>query len=268
MRVHPKYFVPNGFTALSMVFGLASVVTSSLGFSNELTVAGSGVEQFRLAAWLICWGVLLDKLDGSAARLMGASSEFGVQFDSFADFVVFGIAPAALIYTRLATLPAEYHVNTVLLLVGAGFFVVATAVRLARFNISEPPGGDKVFYGIPTTICGAFVASAYLVWDIHNLDMALLKSFSGLLLFSGFAMLSNVKLPKLKPRKNKAFNLFQAFNIAAVYVLVAMRLLPEYMFALILLYVFIGTSWAFLHPNEIIPPEPSDEGADEDPAAA
>ena len=85
MRVHPKYFVPNAFTALSMLFGLASMTMSAAG-------------NFQLAAWMILWGVLLDKLDGTAARLMHASSEFGVQFDSFADFVVFGIAPAGLFY--------------------------------------------------------------------------------------------------------------------------------------------------------------------------
>lgn len=261
MRVHPKYFVPNSFTALSMLFGLASVVTSSLGFSNELTAPGTGIDQFRLAAWLICWGVLLDKLDGSAARLMHASSEFGVQFDSFADFVVFGIAPAALVYARLSTLH-DVPVNRILLLVGAGFFVVATAVRLARFNISEMPGGDKIFYGIPTTLCGAFVAASYLVWDNHDLDPKMLKSMSGLLLFLGFAMVSNVRLPKLKPRKNKAFNLFQAANIVAVYVLVALRMVPEYMFALILLYVVVGISWAFLNPPaELLEAEAADAEA-------
>ena len=106
MRVHPKYFVPNGFTALSMLFGLASVATSAAAYVDH--VAGRpSADQFVLAAWMVCWGVLLDKLDGTSARLMKATSAFGVQFDSFADFVAFGIAPGhAEIWATLRT-PAD-----------------------------------------------------------------------------------------------------------------------------------------------------------------
>src|SRR5690348_1045570 len=112
-----KYFVPNAFTALSLLLGLASVVCSAQG-------------DFTLAAWMILWGTLLDKVDGSAARLLGATSQFGVEFDSFADFVSFGVAPAALFYFRLAGV-----VPRPLAAVAAGLHAVALAVRLARFNI-------------------------------------------------------------------------------------------------------------------------------------
>ena len=71
-----KYLVPNGFTAFSLLLGLASIVHSVNG-------------HYELAAWMILWGVLLDKLDGTAARIMNASSPFGAQLDSFADFVSF-----------------------------------------------------------------------------------------------------------------------------------------------------------------------------------
>ena len=83
-----KYLVPNAFTALSMILGMAAVVLAASGDSD-------------LAAWLILWGVLLDKLDGGAARMLGASSEFGAEMDSFADFATFGVAPAALIFFSL-----------------------------------------------------------------------------------------------------------------------------------------------------------------------
>ncbi len=266
MRVHPKYFVPNSFTALSMLFGLASVVLSSTGYANELRGL-DGSEQFRLAGWLICWGVLLDKLDGSSARLMNASSEFGVQFDSFADFVVFGIAPGALAYTRLSVVDVHdngIHINKVLLLIGVGFYVVATAMRLARFNISDPPGGDKVFYGIPTTFLGALVAALYLVWDVHGLPEAYLKGFPGLMLFGGMAMVSNVKLPKLKPRKSKAFNLFQIANIGAVYILVPLRLFPEYMLGLLAAYLIVGVGYFLLYPPDLGEAEPEADAGEAD----
>ena len=77
MKKQSRYIVPNGFTALSMLFGFASIAASAEG-------------SYVIAAWMIVWGVLLDKLDGTAARLLDACSDFGMEFDSFADFVVFG----------------------------------------------------------------------------------------------------------------------------------------------------------------------------------
>lgn len=248
MRVHPKYFVPNGFTALSMLFGLASVATSAAAYVDHLSGRPSA-DQFTLAAWMVCWGVLLDKLDGTSARLMKASSAFGVQFDSFADFVAFGIAPGALVYYRVSALSIPY--NKLLLMIGVGFFVVATATRLARFNISEPPGGDKMFYGIPTTLCGAIVAALFLVWSKYELSESLLKAYPGLLLAAGFAMVSNIKLPKLKPRKNKLLNLFQAANIGAAYVLTALMMVPEYLGGLVALYLIVGVGYFLVYPPSI-----------------
>lgn len=248
MRVHPKYFVPNGFTALSMLFGLASVATSAAAYVDHVAGRPSS-DQFVLAAWMVCWGVLLDKLDGTSARLMKATSAFGVQFDSFADFVAFGIAPGALVYYRVSATHLPY--NKVLLLIGVGFFVVATATRLARFNVSDPPGGDKMFYGIPTTLCGAIIAATFLVWSKYELPEAWLKAYPGLLVVAGFAMVSNVKLPKLKPRKNKLFNAFQAANIGAAYILTALMMVPEYLGGLVLLYLVVGVGYFLLFPPTI-----------------
>lgn len=236
--VSPKYAVPNGFTALSMLFGLSSVAMSAAG-------------DYTLAAWMILWGVLLDKLDGTAARLLDASSDFGMQFDSFADFVVFGIAPAGLIYFRCQRLaPFEDGLGRIGLMCALGCYVVATSGRLARFNISSPPGGDKIFYGIPTTFCGAILALAYLTWDKYGLDPGLLHAAPGLLVAAGLAMISNIRLPKLKGRGNRALHWFQIANIAAVYVLAPFKLMPEYMLALCVLYLSVGGVWAALHPPE------------------
>lgn len=248
-KIHPKYFVPNAFTALSMLFGLASMVTSASG-------------NFTLAAWMILWGVLLDKLDGTSARLFNASSDFGMEFDSFADFVVFGIAPAALVYFRL--LESMPDARKLFLMMACGIFAVATAMRLCRFNISDPPGGDKIFYGIPTTLCGAFVASAFLTWDKYfSAHPDLLRVLPAALIVCGVAMVSSIKLPKLKPRKNVPFNIFQVVNIVAVYACTAMMLLPEYMFGLLILYVGVGGIWALLNPPDLS--EYADDDADDEP---
>lgn len=250
-KFHPKFLVPNAFTAFSMLFGLASVAASARG-------------EFALAAWMVLWGVLLDKLDGSAARLLKASSAFGVQYDSFADFVAFGIAPAGLAFYRLRDLP-EYQGPAFWALVATtGLYVVAVSARLARFNISDPPGGDKYFYGIPTTLMGALAASFYLTWESQGLPMGALTAFPIYLVIASFLMVSSIKLPKLKLRKNVALNVFQIANVVAAYIIAPLKLWPEVLFAQAVTYVTVGVVWCLIFPPQL---ESAPEAAGGDPDA-
>jgi len=235
-----KYLVPNGFTAVSLILGLASVVH---------TVQGN----YELAAWMILWGVLLDKLDGTAARLLNASSPFGAQFDSFADFVCFGIAPAALLFFGLSEVDMVHYGW---MMASAGIYVVAVAARLARFNISEPPNSHLVFYGIPTTIMGALFASGYLAWLKLGLVDEYMAPMPFVLFIASFAMVSNVRLPKLKVRKNMFLNIFQAFNVLVAFVFAPLMLFPEILFGQGVFYVVVGIVWFGISPPT------DDEGAE------
>ncbi|MBW2526574.1 MAG: CDP-alcohol phosphatidyltransferase family protein [Deltaproteobacteria bacterium] len=230
-----KYVVPNLFTVTSLGLGLASVTRSADG-------------DYRLAAWMILWGVLLDKLDGTAARLLHAESKVGGELDSFADFTVFGIAPAALLFFRLRE-TASYEGATLPLLAGAcALHAMATAGRLARFNISSPPQGDRLFYGIPGTLMGAILASSYLTWDKHGANEQLLIFSPAVLVVGAVLMISTIRLPKLKARKSKLINLFQGANVAAAYVLAPLMLLPEYLMTLALSYTVGGILWCWAYP--------------------
>ena len=82
-----RYTIPNSFTAASLLLGIASIVTTQLG----------GREYLELAGWMIVWCGLLDTMDGVAARVLKATSSFGAEFDSMADLVAFGVAPAILV---------------------------------------------------------------------------------------------------------------------------------------------------------------------------
>jgi CDP-diacylglycerol--serine O-phosphatidyltransferase len=251
-----KYLIPNGFTALSMIFGFTSILSSASG-------------DFHLAAWMITWGVLLDKLDGSAARLFNASSEFGVQFDSFADSVIFGIAPASLFYFWVSADPqaARWGALSVYGLLGASAYLVMTTCRLARFNISEPPGGDRFFYGLPTTLSGAILSTGYLTLeayaqskggplpDLPHLEGSALSCGLVIILTMSALMVSPFLLPKLKPRKSLPVNIFQFANVIAAYILAPMMLFPEYLLSLCLIYVVVG----FSHGALVGLGEPSDE---------
>ena len=240
-----KYLVPNGFTGISLLCGLGSVIASIQG-------------DFSLAAWLILFGVLLDKLDGASARMLNATSEFGMQFDSFADFVVFGIAPAMLFYLLLAPDVAFQGANEAILWAASGAYVLATATRLARFNISKPPLGDHYFYGIPTTLVGGILGALYLTLAAHGAPRLALLCFPIYLLVGAALMVSNVLLPKLRARKNKAFNAFQIANIVATYVFITFRILPEYTFALGILYMIVGAGYCVVWPPEVVGTETAD----------
>ena len=150
-----KYIVPNLCTSFSLILGLASVYHSMHG-------------DYNTAAWMILWGVLLDKLDGVFARLLNASSELGAQLDSFADFVSFGIAPAAL-YTCAMAEPLMDVVNTNWVMAASAVYVVAVAVRLARFNITTMPMVIGS-YGLPTTLVGAMLSAWFLSFQGQGLS--------------------------------------------------------------------------------------------------
>jgi CDP-diacylglycerol--serine O-phosphatidyltransferase len=221
-----KYFVPNAFTAISLLLGLGSVLMSVEG-------------RFELAAWMILWATLLDKADGSAARLLRATSRFGMEFDSFADFVAFGIGPAALFYFKLSAGGQFVGWHRTALLVACGLYVVALAVRLARFNVITS-AGDSCFLGVPGTLLGAVLASGFLTATKYTLPEVVLDAAPAALVVAALLMISTLRLPKLKPRKSRAFNVFQYGNVAVAYVIGPLMLFPEYLFGLAVTYLCGG----------------------------
>ena len=237
-----RYLVPNAFTIASMLLGLASVARAAAG-------------DYHLAAWMVLWGVLLDKADGTSARLLRATSPIGAELDSFADFSVFGIAPAALVYFRVRGLGLADSTAVVLLVAACATYVVAAAVRLARFNVSSPPLGDRLFYGVPTTLCGAVVASGLLTWERHPVSDAILRYSPAALVLLGALMVSTLLLPKLTPRRSRAFNVFQYGNVACAYVCGPLMLFPEYLFGLAASYTLGGVLWCLAFPPKASVPE-------------
>jgi CDP-diacylglycerol--serine O-phosphatidyltransferase len=229
-----KYLVPNGCTALSLVLGLASIALSASG-------------RFEDAAWLILWGVLLDKLDGGFARMLDASSDFGAEMDSFADFVVFGIAPAALVFFSLTDGVVDPGEGAI---AGAcAAYALAVGIRLARFNVSEPEGSKWVFFGVPTTLVGGLLSSGWLTalaYDFMDVFNAYLPV--ALVVFGGL-MVSNVRIPKFSLRWSKPVNAFQIVNMGLVYILVPFRLYPEYLLFLGGSYLIFGLYWGALYAD-------------------
>jgi CDP-diacylglycerol--serine O-phosphatidyltransferase len=137
------YLLPTTFTVGNLCCGFVSLVLSSRG-------------EYSLAGFTIILAGILDALDGRIARLTGSTSEFGVEFDSLADVVSFGVAPAFLAY-QWALLPLRRGGWLI-----AFLYVVCAAMRLARFNLQSSTQDKRYFAGLPSpSAAGTIACSAF-----------------------------------------------------------------------------------------------------------
>lgn len=168
------YVIPSIFTAANIGMGFYAVMAAARGFQ----FIGTGVSQDLLratayldnAAMAIGWAVLFDMLDGRIARMTKTTTEIGVQLDSIADVVTFGLAPAVLAYVwgYGATLPEGSDLHRLAWFLSF-MYLMCGAFRLARFNVqsSRPrilaEGTIKVdkksFVGLPIPVAGGLIAS-------------------------------------------------------------------------------------------------------------
>jgi len=179
--VQPKkltYLLPNFLTASSIFVGVLSLIEASK-------------EHYTQAAWLILLALLFDGLDGRVARMTGTTSRFGVEFDSLADIISFGMAPAMLLYFY-----AGHHYGRFGILVSA-LYVIFGAVRLARFNITTAQNDPNVFIGLPIPTAAVALATTLLFFEEYHLhDWALMLLIASLPV--ALLMVSNIRYPSFK----------------------------------------------------------------------
>ena len=165
--------LPSLFTVGTLVCGYYAVLSTLRG--TQMLAAGMSsvlaLVAFDSAAKAIGYAVVFDGLDGRIARLTNATSDFGREFDSLADVITFGIAPAFLAFAW-GIRPVEEVSGSLLVqhLRDAGWvvtfaFLICGAARLARFNIqtSRPAGDRRYFVGLPIP-AGAGVVAAVVHW--------------------------------------------------------------------------------------------------------
>lgn len=233
MKILLRYTVPNSFTAASLLLGLGSIVTMQLG-------------ELELAGWMIVWCGLLDVLDGLAARLLKATSSFGAEFDSMADLVSFGVAPAMLTFhAGLQIAEIELYSGAFwVLLTSAGVFVLAGAMRLARFNLSTAKPRTGWFAGIPITAAGGGLTSTAIILLVRYPDVAAslpLHLYLPVFLFVlALGMVSTLRFPKMAKRDSRFLNAFQLANALATYYCGITRSFPEFLFFMGLFLLVAG----------------------------
>jgi len=216
------YILPNLFTTGSLFAGYYSIVSSM----NH---------RFETAAWFILVAAIFDGLDGKIARLTGTTSSFGVEYDSLADLVAFGVAPGLLMYSWALT---EFGKLGWL---AAFLYVVCGALRLARFNVQVSTVESKRFVGLPIPSAAWMVSSCVLLF-FHLGGTGTIKQVAIVVLIYvlAFLMVSNVSYYSFKDPelvKRQPFG----FLVLAIFLIIVIVAKPEIMlFALAFSYMISG----------------------------
>src|SRR3954470_8490521 len=211
------YLLPNLFTTAALFAGFYAIV-------QAMNV------NFDYAAVAIFVAMVLDGLDGRVARMTRTQSAFGAEYDSLADMVSFGAAPALVIY--------EWVLRDMGKLgwIAAFVYVAGAALRLARFNTLLEVADKRWFQGLPSPSAGALVAG--FVWIIEDLglDPNGLRWLAWFVtLFAGLTMVSNLKYYSFK-----AINLKKSVPFVAMFLIVLFFALLSYQPPLVLFAAFVA----------------------------
>jgi len=202
------YLIPNLLTSSSLMLGFYSLSLSFGAFINPR----AEVDYFFRAAWALFAAMIFDGLDGRVARLTRTTSSFGLHFDSLADLVSFGIAPAALIYNfalRWGTRPGLGWAVAFL-------FIICGAMRLARFNITTESLPKDVFQGLAIPAAASVPVFSVLLfldmeWVTEQGTAPVFWPFVVLMVALALLMVSTFKYPNFKSvniHKRRPFGTF------------------------------------------------------------
>ena len=174
------YILPNALTTINMFCGFCAIIYSLNG-------------RFVEAAYAIVIAIVFDILDGKVARITNTTSQFGIEYDSLADLISFGVAPS--IVTYLWALSSFGRIGWM----AAFLYTVCGALRLARFNSQTKKAPSSYFTGLPIPAAAGTLASIILFFDKINLMSNNYKTIILIsLYFLAFLMVSTVKYSSFK----------------------------------------------------------------------
>jgi CDP-diacylglycerol--serine O-phosphatidyltransferase len=210
------YLLPNLFTTAALFAGFYAIVQAMNGRFDQSAIA-------------IFVAMVLDGLDGRVARMTRTQSAFGAEFDSLADMVSFGAAPALVMY--------EWVLRDLGKLgwIAAFVYVAGAALRLARFNTLLEVADKRYFMGLPSPSAAALVAG--LVWVVDDLgyDPDALRWLAwAVTLFAGLTMVTNLKFYSFK-----TINLKKSVPFVAIFLVVLFLALLSYQPPLVLFAAFV-----------------------------
>jgi len=259
------YFLPNLMTAGNLFCGFMAVINCIQARLAEtspdhLYLGGNSSDHYRAAVYFIFGAAAFDMLDGRLARMGGRESLFGAEFDSLADVVSFGIAPALMMFFFILS-PSQ----GVVWFRNIGWFVgfvylLCAAMRLARFNVITNPllkrsqkEANKDFLGLPVPAAAGTVASVMLfLLNLAESDKSLNRwafALPPLMLLVAFLMMSSIRYPSGKTIDLQTKTRFRTFALALV-ILGLLILYKEIGLLVICLgYIFFGIFRQFHDPS-------------------
>ena len=223
-RRRARSWLPSLFTLANMMCGFGAILVAYRG-------------DYGLACILVGLSVVFDIADGAVARLVGAVSPFGLQFDSLADLVSFGLAPALVAFAlfsdgRDSLDPLGW--------IACFLWVACAAIRLARFNTTIDPTADKRYFtGLPSPgAAGVVLASVFAFGDLMEGRDRLWVLL--IIIVPGVLMISNVRYRSFRslvsPKSGKPYGLV----LAAVLVVAGMATVPR-LTGCVLAYSYLGS---------------------------
>jgi CDP-diacylglycerol--serine O-phosphatidyltransferase len=251
VSLDPKiYLLPNLMTAGNLFCGFAATLKIITGTLQQGFHTQGAVDRFHEAIWFILAACVFDLLDGRLARLGGHESPFGREFDSLADIVSFGIAPALLVYKIVLD-----EFDRVGLIV-AFIYLACGALRLARFNCisaaadANPTAASidqgKNFKGFPIPAAAGVIASftELMLWfDARNVKIGAWKFLlPPLMLFLSFMMFSQFRYPSFKAinwRTQRSLPTFLCIIVLIIITALNWQWMPAIIFLSYLMYGFL-----------------------------
>ena len=247
------YVIPTSFTILNLFFGFRCIIYSTRALeaiTNGHSAFAAGL--FETAAISILFAAIFDTFDGLIARQLGATSEFGKEYDSLADVVTFGAAPAVLVYAW------GLHVLDKL---GGGLaflFLVAVSLRLARFNVQISKTDYRYFVGLPSPAGAMTIASLINYASAPVTDRRFASVIAIVTVAVAFAMVSPIRYRSQKGLALQKERSLMAFLAVALIVGIASKWPSEFWFVGAVLYLMSGPFvrlWSIAFPSRRAEPE-------------
>lgn len=217
------------------IYLLPNLITTAALFCGFYSITASINHNYKLAAISIIIAMFLDAMDGRVARMTNSQSPFGAEFDSLSDMIAFGLAPAVLAF------------NWVLIDLGkvgwiiAFVYLLATAFRLARFNVSQEVTDKNNFIGLPSPTAAALVVA--LVLNFHTCDknsILLQAPVAFMTLLAGLLMVSNIKYNSFKNLNTEKRMPFFKLLLGAGFLIALISFFQEMFFITAYTYTFLG----------------------------
>jgi CDP-diacylglycerol--serine O-phosphatidyltransferase len=263
------YFLPNLMTAGNLFCGFVAVIHCIQARLAETLPTGEYLNQssaghYTQAVWFIFGAAAFDALDGRLARMGGRESLFGAEFDSLADVVSFGIAPALMVFFLILSPTQGYESFRNIGWFFGFIYLLCAAIRLARFNVITNPllhrdkkDTSKDFVGLPVPAAAATVASLVLfLIHLASSDKSLkvwALALPPLMLLIAFLMVSTVRYPSGKTVDLQTRTRLQPFVLFLAFVGLMVIFKEIALLCTCLGYIFFGLIRQWRRPARVRP---------------